>query len=62
MRGGVRVDLPLKDITEHERAIHKEFTMTYGSDPLESNLSQLKAKYALPGNLREMMYYGRVIK
>lgn len=61
-RGGVRVDLPLRGITEHERLIHKEFAMTYGSDLLESNLRQLKAKYALPGSLREMMYYGRVIK
>jgi len=61
-RGGVRVDLPLRGMTEHERSIHKEFAMTYGSDPLELNLRQLKAKYTLPGGLREMMYYGRVYK
>jgi predicted dehydrogenase len=61
-RGGIRIDLPLRDITEYERLVHKEFAMIYGSDPLDSNLYQLKAKYALPGSLREMMYYGRVIK
>lgn len=60
-RGGVKVDLPLRGITEHERMVHEEFTYTYGADPLESNLGQLKAKYVLPGSLREMMYYGRVM-
>lgn len=59
-RGGVRVDMPLRGITDHERLVHKEFAITYGSDPLESNLRQLKAKYSLPGSLREIMYYGRV--
>lgn len=62
MRGGVRVDLPLRGITEYERTIHREFAMIYGSDPLESDLRRLRAKYALPGSLREMMYYGRVIR
>jgi len=62
MRGGVRVDLPLRGITEYERMIHKEFAMIYGSDPLESDLRRLRATYALPGSLREMMYYGRVIR
>jgi len=60
-RGGERVGLPLKAITEHERLIHEEFAKAYGMDPLESNLRQLRSKYVLPGSLRELMYYGRVL-
>jgi hypothetical protein len=60
-KGGERVDLPLKGLTEHERLIHEEFAKAYGTDPLESDLRQLRSRYSLPGNLRELMYYGRVL-
>jgi len=61
-RSGVRVDLPLKAAVEHEKLIHMEFAKVYGLDPLDMSLKHLKIRYALPERLRELMYYGRILR
>jgi predicted dehydrogenase len=35
LKGGVPIDLPLMDVTEHERSIHEAYRQKYGHDPLE---------------------------
>lgn len=60
-RGGRRVALPLIDITGHERLIHEEFAKVYDADILDLQPRHLKRKYDLPGRLRELMYYGRIL-
>jgi len=61
-RNGTRVRLPMKSVTEHEKLIHSEFAEVYGSDPLDTTLEDLKARYTLPERLRELMYYGRTLQ
>ena len=58
---GARVTLPLTDITGHERQIHEEFATAYGVDILALGTEHLKRVYDLPGRLRELMYYGRIL-
>lgn len=60
-KDGERVDFPLLAITGHEKLIHSEFEEVYGIDMLELSLQHLKQKYILPGRLRELMYYGRIM-
>lgn len=59
---GTRVSLPLKSVTEHEKLIHTEFAKVYASDPLDLSLEHLKIRYMLPGRLRDLMYYGRILQ
>lgn len=59
MHGGLKIHLPLKEITEHEKIIHEEFAKVYGADPLLLKLEHLKIKYTLPDKLRSLMYCGR---
>ena len=59
---GAEIDFPISDMTEHERKIHSQFAKTYGIDLLEMTPEHLKMRYSLPGELREMMYYGRTLK
>ncbi|MCD6505896.1 Gfo/Idh/MocA family oxidoreductase [Candidatus Poribacteria bacterium] len=59
---GTEIDFPISDMTEHERKIHSQFAKTYGIDLLEMTPKHLKMRYSLPGELREMMYYGRTLK
>ena len=59
---GQKVNLPLVDITGHEKLIHSEFEKVYGIDILELSLQHLKQKYTLPNRLRELMYYGRILE
>jgi hypothetical protein len=33
-RGSAPVDLPLREMTDHERALHETYRQTYGHDPL----------------------------
>jgi predicted dehydrogenase len=32
--GSVPINLPLRELTDHERALHEEYRLTYGQDPL----------------------------
>jgi predicted dehydrogenase len=59
MHSGLKIHLPLKEITEHEKIIHEEFAKVYGADPLLLKLEHLKIKYTLPDKLRSLMYCGR---
>jgi len=59
---GQKAILPLKEINEHEKRLHSEFKNFYGVDILDLSLQHLKQKYTLSGPLREMMYYGRIMK
>ncbi|MCC6005973.1 MAG: Gfo/Idh/MocA family oxidoreductase [Thermofilum sp.] len=59
LRGGLKIQLPLKEITIYEKLLHEEFAKVYGLDPLLLNPEHLKVKYALPGKLRSLMYCGR---
>lgn len=56
-KGGEKISLPLTEITGREKLIHSEFEKAYGVDMLKMDLKQ---KYTLPGNLRELMYYGKI--
>ena len=62
LQGGVRINLPLKGITEYEKLVHSEFMRVYGVDPLEIEPHQLKVKYVLPIRLRHLMYCGRALQ
>ena len=58
---GEKVSLPLKGITEIEKLIHSEFEKVYGVYMPDMSIEHLKQKYTLPGALREIMYYGKVL-
>ncbi|MCD6469736.1 Gfo/Idh/MocA family oxidoreductase [Candidatus Bathyarchaeota archaeon] len=62
LQEGVRINLPLKGITEYEKLVHSEFMRVYGVDPLEIEPHQLKVKYVLPIRLRHLMYCGRALQ
>ncbi|HID57174.1 TPA: Gfo/Idh/MocA family oxidoreductase [Candidatus Poribacteria bacterium] len=59
---GAEITFPIRDLTEHEREIHSRFAERYGIDLLEMTPEHLRMKYSLPGDLREMMYYGRAVR
>jgi predicted dehydrogenase len=59
VHGGLKIHLPLKEITKHEKIIHEEFAKVYGVDPLLLKLEHLKIRYTLPDKLRSLMYCGR---
>jgi predicted dehydrogenase len=59
-KDGEKVELPLTEITQHERHIHSEFQEFYGIDMLDMRLEHLKRRYTLPDRLRELMYYGKI--
>lgn len=60
LHGGVKINLPLKEITDYERIIHEEFAKIYGINPLLLEPKHLEIEYTLPGKLRSLMYCGRV--
>jgi len=54
-----RIDIPLTEVTGHEKLIHTEFEKIYGVDMLGLSLQHLKQKYTLPGSLKGILYQGR---
>lgn len=62
MSNGRVITLPMRETNEYERLLHSEFKKFYGIDILDLSVEHLKKRYTLPSNLRELMYYGRVIK
>ncbi len=48
-RGSVPIELPLREITAHERALHEEFRQTYGLDPLAPVRETIAAFYPRGG-------------
>lgn len=60
-KNGQKVSLPLKGVAEIEKLIHSEFEKVYGVNMPDMGLEHLRQKYTLPGALREIMYYGKVL-
>lgn len=56
---GKKVDLPLMEVTGHEKLIHTEFEKVYGVDMLGLSLQHLRQKYTLPTSLKNILYQGR---
>ncbi len=61
-RDGEKIVLPLREITEYEKRIHRVFEEVYGVDILSVKPRHLAQTYSLPGRLRELVLYGRVLK
>ena len=47
--GSAPVDLPLRAVTDHERALHEEYRLTYGHDPLAGPAQTATALYPRGG-------------
>ncbi|HGJ67362.1 TPA: Gfo/Idh/MocA family oxidoreductase [bacterium] len=58
---GRRIDLPMTEPNQHEKDLHSEFKKVYGVDIMDITIEHLKKKYSLPDQLRELMYYGKVL-
>ncbi len=59
--GGERIGLPLTGMTAYEKEVHAAFEEAYGMDIMEMGPSHLKQRYDLAGDLRDLLYYGRVL-
>ncbi|MBC8230284.1 Gfo/Idh/MocA family oxidoreductase [bacterium] len=43
LKGSIPIQLPLTEITEHERQLHEQYKIQYGHDPLEVGKSEARA-------------------
>lgn len=44
-KGSLPIELPLKEITEHEPEIHESYCLKYGHSPLEIGTEQARTAY-----------------
>ncbi|MDP6778076.1 MAG: hypothetical protein QGI83_15065, partial [Candidatus Latescibacteria bacterium] len=59
--GGGRIELPLTDITAYEEQVHAAFEASYGVDIMEMGPEHLNQRYDLAGELKDLLYRGRVL-
>ena len=58
-RGSVPVDLPLREVTSHEQALHEEYRLTYGRDPLDG-LEEAAAALFPRGGITHRVTHDRI--